>query len=182
MSTEGTAKRGHTITWEDPSIIAAASRTMGGKDFLIAIREGRVPPSPVASLLGYRVGNVEEGFVTFVLEPEEHLQNPVGIVHGGILCTLLDTAMAGAVGTRLGPHQSCLTVDIKANIVRPVSSRTGTIHAEGRAIHLGKLLATAEARIVDSQGQLFAHAIGSLAIVTGKGAKAVRDGSERSSA
>ena len=89
-------------------------------------------------------------------EGEEHY-NPLGSVHGGYISTLLDSCMGCAVHTELGPGQGYTSLELKVNFVRRVSTETGSVRAEGKVIHVGGQVATAEGRLVDADGQLLAH-------------------------
>ena len=86
-------ERTRTVTWQDPSIAAKAALSLAGAAFLRAIVEGRVPPPPIAQLMGFDIVEVDEGRVVFAVEPQEYHYNPIGMVHGGLAATLLDSAM-----------------------------------------------------------------------------------------
>jgi uncharacterized protein (TIGR00369 family) len=161
------APRQRTVTWEDPAVHREALRAMGGKEFLTAIVKGSLPPSPIANLLGYRVSDVGDGVATVELSPGEHVCSPAGVLHGGVLCTLLDTAMACAIHTKLLPGQAYMTLGIDVRFARPVTPETVSVRAEGRILHLGASVATAEAKVVDVRGTLYAHAASTFAIVPG---------------
>ncbi len=84
--------------------------------------------------------------------------NPLGSVHGGWFATLLDSALGCAVQTMLPAGRSYTTAELSINIVRPASHKTGPLRAVGTVIHVGRQIATAEARIEDEKGKLYAHA------------------------
>jgi uncharacterized protein (TIGR00369 family) len=109
-------------------------------------------------LLGMRIAEVEEGRVVFALDPAEYHYNPMGSVHGGILATLLDSAMGSAVQSLAPAGVGYTTLEFKVNFVRSVTEVTGTVYAEGRIIHRGKRTAIAEGRLVDATGTLYANA------------------------
>ena len=150
--------RSLTVTWEDP--IAAFEE--GGKlgkpiDYMRAICEGRIPPPPIAKLLSMDLVEVEEGKAVFQLTPAEQHYNPIGVVHGGIAFTMLDSAMGCCVQTMLPAGKGYTTLEIKANLVRAITLKTGPIRATEKIVHMGRQTATAEGRIEDSQGKLYAH-------------------------
>lgn len=151
-------ERTRTVTWEDPQIAMRSLRQMNGLEYLRAIKNGEVPPPPVALLLGFAPDELEEGRVTFKMAPGEHLYNPLGTVHGGITATLCDTVMGCAVQTVLPAGTAYTTLEFKINFVRPFTLQTGEVVCEGRVIHSGGRIATAEARVVDAEGKLYAHA------------------------
>jgi uncharacterized protein (TIGR00369 family) len=92
-----------------------------------------------------------------LLPAEEHY-NPIGSVHGGIIATLLDSVMGCAVHSLLPQGRGYTTLEIKVNYLRAVTHATGRITAEGSALHLGRQMATAEARLRDGSDRLYAHA------------------------
>ncbi len=152
------ADRTLTITWEDPHELAAAARERPGLDFLRAVRDGELSRAPIQSLLGFALVEVEEGAVTFALEPGEQHFNPIGVVHGGVAGTLLDSAMGAAVHTTLARGESYATLQTAFHLVGAVTERTGEVRAEGRVVHRGSRVATAEGRLVRAgDGRVVAH-------------------------
>lgn len=160
--------RVRTVTWEDPQTSRRDARLVGGLDYLLAVRDGRVGQPPVARLVGYQLREVERGRTVFELEAAEHLYNPFATVHGGVLSTLLDSAMAAAVLSTLEVGLTCWTLEMKVNFVRPVAASAGVLRAEGRVVHAGSTIATTEGRLVDGQGKLYAHAVGTCSIAAAR--------------
>jgi uncharacterized protein (TIGR00369 family) len=146
------------VVWEDPMQLAEAGRKMSGIDFLRAIRDGKLPHPPICSLLNYKLVEVEPGHAVFEIKPGEQHYNPIGVVHGGVAMTLLDSAMGCAVQTQMPAGGGYTTLEAKTNLVRPVTGDTGTLRAIGKVVHLGKRVATAEGRLEDRDGKLYAHA------------------------
>ena len=132
-------------------------RHLSGLDFIKGLSEGRFPRPPIADLMDFQVVEVEPGRAVFAATPGEQHYNPLGSVHGGYISTLLDSCMGCAVHTRLGPGQGYTSLEIKVNFVRRVSAETGPMRAEGKVIHLGGQIATAEGRLIDAGGRLLAH-------------------------
>jgi uncharacterized protein (TIGR00369 family) len=151
-------KRSLEVSWEDPMPLADAGRKMPGIEFLRAIRDGRLPHPPICAVLNYRLVEVEPGHAVFEATPGEQHYNPIGVVHGGLAMTLLDSAMGCAVQTHMAAGGGYTTLEAKTNLVRPVTSETGKLRAIGKIVHLGKRVATAEARLEDKAGKLYAHA------------------------
>jgi uncharacterized protein (TIGR00369 family) len=151
-------KRTLSVDWEDPVALAEAGRKMAGIDFLRAIRDRKLPAPPIARLLGFDLVEVEPGHAVFELVPGEHHYNPIGVVHGGLAMTLLDSAMGCAVQTQTPAGGGYTTLEAKTNLVRPITAATGRLRATGRLVHAGKRVATAEGRLEDAQGKLYAHA------------------------
>ena len=95
------APRTPPVGWYDPAIPAAAAAALPGRELLQAIIEGRLPPPPIASLVGGELVSVGDGQALFRITPDESTYNPIGMVHGGLLCTMLDSAAGCAVQTLL---------------------------------------------------------------------------------
>lgn len=119
---------------------------------------GELPAPPIAALLGIHAVEFEEGHSIFECVPNESLYNPLGTVHGGILATLLDTAMGCAVHTKLPINQPYTTVEFKVNFVRSLTTESGPVEARGFVVHMGRSTAIAEGRVEDGDGKLVAHA------------------------
>ena len=149
--------RTRTVTWEDPTAAIQTGKTISGIEYLQALQSGELPPPPIAVLLGMSLAEVSAGRVVFVAEPAEYHYNPLGTVHGGVLATLLDSAVGCTVQSMLPPGTSYTTLELKVNYLRPVTERTGTIYAEGKIIYVGGRIATAEGRLTDNEGKLYAH-------------------------
>ena len=158
MSQTAPAERRRLVTWDDPKAAARAGRDMAGLDYLIAMRDGRLPRPPAVLLLGIEMLEVEAGRIVMALHPGEHLFNPLGSVHGGMIATLLDSVMGCAVHSTLPQGRGYTTLEIKVNYLRAVTDRTGTVSAEGRVTQAGRNAAFAEARLTDAAGKLYATA------------------------
>ena len=159
--------RSMSVAWHDPRQLAAAARSMPGLDFLRAIRDGRLPPPPIAQLLGFHLVEVERGHAVFECTPGEQHYNPIGVVHGGLAMTLLDSAMGCCVQTMMPEKTGYTTLEAKTNLVRAITSTTGKLRAIGKALHIGSRVATAEARLEDLSGKLYAHATTTCIVLSG---------------
>ena len=129
--------------------------SMSGLDFMRAILEGRLPAPPISATLGYRLAEVEEGRAVFAGAPTFEACNPLGTVHGGWYGTLLDSAMACAVQTRLPKGSSYTTLEYKVNVIRPIPL-DHEVRCEGVADHVGRSTGVATGRITDAAGRLYA--------------------------
>jgi uncharacterized protein (TIGR00369 family) len=107
--------------------------------------------------LNFGLVELDEGRAVFSVEPAEYHYNPIGVVHGGLAATLLDSALGCAVHTALPAGAGYTTLEIKVNFVRAMTAETGLVRCEAKLIHLGGRTATAEGRIVDKDGKLYAH-------------------------
>jgi uncharacterized protein (TIGR00369 family) len=164
----GKGARRRTVHWDDPAGSLEAAGRLAGLPFLEAIRDGRLPAPPVSQLLGFSLTEVEAGRAVFECEPSESHYNPIGSVHGGVISTLLDSALSCAVHTTLPAGTGYTTAELKVNFVRPVVTGSGRLRAEGRLIHAGSRLATAEARLTDAAGKLYAHAVGTCLVLAAR--------------
>ena len=159
--------RSFSVSWSDPRVLSDAVRSMAGSEFLQAIRDGRLPPAPIAQLLGMRLTEVERGHAVFEVTPAEQHYNPIGVVHGGLALTLLDSAMACSVPTQLPAGTGYTTLEVKVNLVRAITSDTGRVRAIGKIVHAGNRVATAEGRLEDAAGKLYAHGTTTCIILNG---------------
>ncbi len=150
--------RSLNITWEDPAIVAKAAFSMKGLDFLQKIATGEIPLPPIMQLIDMQSAEASEGKAAFICRPAEQHYSAIGMVHGGITAALLDTALGCAVHTMLPVGVGYTTLELHVNYVRPISLQTGVIRSEGEVIHVGRTVATAQARIIDAAGKLYAHA------------------------
>ena len=149
--------RSLTVSWDDPQAAHDAGLKLSGIEYLRALSAGRIAVPPIMRLLGFRFAQVEEGLVVFECEPGEQHYNTIGVAHGGLAMTLLDSAMGCCVHTRLPLNRSYTTLEVKVNLVRAITAQTGTVRATGRVVHFGGKTATPEARLEDAAGKLYAH-------------------------
>lgn len=131
--------------------------SMTGLEFLRAMLEGRVPMAGISKGLQIDLIEVEKGRAVFAGKPSADFYNPLGTVHGGWPSTILDTCMGCAVHSTLGAPAQYTTLELKVNFIRPIFEETGIMRAEGQVVHAGRRTATAEGRLVDEAGKLYAH-------------------------
>jgi uncharacterized protein (TIGR00369 family) len=153
-----TTKRRRTFEWEDPRLFLDAMPGISGLEFLQRFANKEMPRPPIGALMDFTLAEVTLGRAVFTAEPAEFHYNPIGVVHGGLAATLLDSAMGCAVHSMLPPGVGYTTLEIKVNFVRALTAATGTVRSEGTVVHMGSRTATAEGRIVDGAGKLYAHA------------------------
>jgi uncharacterized protein (TIGR00369 family) len=128
-----------------------------GVEYFRKMAEGKIPRTPMGELLGLELLEVEEGRVVFGVTATPAHHNTLGIAHGGLLATLLDSALGCAVNTLAPPGKVFTTLELKCNYIRPVTDSVGPLRCEARALHVGTRVGTAEARVVDGRGKLYAH-------------------------
>jgi uncharacterized protein (TIGR00369 family) len=154
---DNTARR-RVVQWHDPMTSAAAVPTMSGLEFLQSMMRGELPPPPIADVLDFRLTRAERGLVVFECMPQEFHYNPIGVVHGGMAGILLDSAMGCCVQSTLPAGTAYTTLEYKVNLTRAVTHATGLLSAEGRIVHSGSKVATAEGTLTDASGKIYAHA------------------------
>jgi len=158
MSAATPRRRTLTVSWEDPIALAASGLSASGLDFLRELAAGRLPSPPIAHLMGFTLVEVESGRAVFAGEPGEQHYNPIGVVHAGLAMTLLDSALGCVVHTTLPAGSRYTTLETKVNFVRPVTAASGRLLCEGRVVHRGSTIATADGRLtMEANGSLLAH-------------------------
>ena len=156
--------RTRTLEWQDPMIGAAAMTTMSGIDYLRAMRDGVLPPPPITVTMNFEMGSIEPGVVTFTGQPDESHYNPIGVVHGGYACTILDSVAGCAVQSTLDQGWGYTSLEIKVSYLRGLTTTTGPLTATGRVTKPGKRVAFAEAELRDAEGRLCATASSTLLV------------------
>ena len=129
-----------------------------GLQMMQAMLRGEIPYPHIAKTLNFLIVEVDSGRAVFQGTPGvEHL-NPMGSVHGGWFATLLDSALGCAVHTMMPPGSGYTTAELGVNLVKAITPKVQRVRAEGKVIHCGRQLATAEARLIGPDGTLYAHA------------------------
>ncbi len=159
--------RRRTITWTDPAESRVRGRNLNGFERLLAIQRGELAPPPAAALLGLELDEIELGRTVFSMLADELHENPMGTMHGGIVAALVDTAMGCALSSRLPADAGFTTLELTTNYVRAITPATGRVFGEGTVLNLGGRVATAEARVRDADGTLYAHATSTCLILRG---------------
>jgi uncharacterized protein (TIGR00369 family) len=150
--------RTKTITWYDPLAAAREGATMAGIDHLRAMLDGKLPPPPIMTHFDLGLATVEPGEVVFTCTPDESAYNPIGLVHGGLVCTLLDSVAGCAVQTTLPAGVGYTSIEIKVNYLRPVHGHTGELRARGWVTKPGRRVAFAEGEVTGPDGKVLATA------------------------
>ena len=152
-------ERTRTYTWHDPIGVLEAIRAEGlaPLEYFRRMVSGDLPPPAIAETLGYRLVEAEPGRTSFEVVPQAFHYNPIGTVHAGLALTLLDSAMGCALASTLEASARWTTLEVKANFTRAITVDTGPLRCTGTLVHPGKTVATAEARLEDSAGRLYAH-------------------------
>ena len=156
--------RSKTVTWTDPLPTARLGAAMSGLAYMTAIADGSLPGAPIAAHFGLRWERVEHGEVVAVLDPDESLYNPIGMVHGGVAATMLDSVIGCAVHTTLPAGVGYSSVELKVSYLRAIHAGRGEIRATGRVVKEGSRIAFGEGEIRDAAGRLLATASGTCGI------------------
>lgn len=146
-----------TVNEEESLEKSDARRAMSGLEYMQKVMTGEVPSSGMAQLMGFKLVEVSKGRAVFTIEPGERHYNGLGIAHGGLAATLLDSATGCAINTMMPAGRIFTTLEMKINFVRPIKRENGEVRCEANVIHAGGRTATAEGRIVDLEGKLYAH-------------------------
>lgn len=156
--------RSRTVTWHDPMLTAAGAAKLSGLAAMEAIRDGVLPPPPIAMLVQMGITSVEEGRVEFTCAVDESVYNPIGVVHGGLVCTVLDTVAGCAVHTTLPAGVGYTSIELKVSYLRAVEAGSGPLTAIGRVVKPGRRVAFAEGEVTDVAGRTVATASSSLLV------------------
>ena len=159
--------RERTVRWYDPMVGAGAGRSMAGLDYLRSMLAGELPPPPIAATLGFSLCSVDRGEAVFIGTPDESVYNPIGVVHGGLVCTLLDSALGCAVHTTLAAGVGYTSIELKVNYLRPVTATSGELTAHGWVTKPGRRVAFADGDVRDRNGTVLATATGSCLVMSG---------------
>lgn len=160
----GTTWREAVVRWQDTSEALAVLPTLSGIDYLRKMAAREMPGAPIAGHFDMDLAEVEPGTVTFTCQPNESHYNPIGAVHGGLVCTLLDSALGCATHTLLPAGMGYTSIEIKVNYLRPVTKASGPLRCIGKVTKPGRRVSFAEAEVLDNAGRTVATASGSLLI------------------
>jgi len=147
-----------TINWAPPVDSVWTGRPLNAVDHLLAIRSGRVPKPPLYELLCIDVIEARTGHVTLSLTPDESFTSPLGAVGGGIILTILDTTLAWACDTKVTPDRVSVTVELKANFLRPISTNAPPLKCEAECVFSGSRVIVGQAKLCDDTGTIYAIA------------------------
>jgi uncharacterized protein (TIGR00369 family) len=128
--------------------------------------ESGKPLMPIADLIGFSIKSVQQGQAVVEFEMSQEHTNTMGTLHGGVLCTIADTAMGVAFFTMLEKTETLTTLELKINYLKPVWK--GKLLALGRVVKKGKLTGLVECDVLDEKEQLVARASGTFMVLTGE--------------
>ena len=162
------AVRSKTFEWADPIATAEQVVGMSGLEYMHAVRDGTAAWPPMGVLMSIELVEAERGRVVMTCTPGEEHYNPLGIIHGGLLCTLLDTVMGCATHTTLEQGTGYTSIELKVSYLRPVTLDTGALTATGSVVKDGRRVVFAESEVADADGNLVATASSSLLVLSSR--------------
>jgi uncharacterized protein (TIGR00369 family) len=157
-------ERSKTVTWNSPGPSTAKGLTMSGVDYLRAMVDGELPQPPIAGLMEFDIIEVEPGRVVFTCKPDESAYNPIGAIHGGLICTLLDSVTGCAVHSTLPQGKGYTSIEIKVNYLKAVRLNSGLLTATGTVVKAGSRVGFSEGVVTDESGAVVATATSTLLI------------------
>jgi uncharacterized protein (TIGR00369 family) len=156
--------RSRTVTWHDPLQAAQYGLKLAGLDHLRSIVDGTLPPAPIAGLVQMQITEADPGRVVFTCRPDESAYNPIGAVHGGLVCTLLDSVCGCALHTTLPQGRGYTSVEIKVNYLKAVRADSGLLTATGTVTKAGSRVGFTEGVVTDESGAVVATASSTLLV------------------
>lgn len=157
-------QRSRTVTWHEPGPGTARGLTMAGIDYLKAIIAGELPPPPIAALMQFELVEAEPGKVVFTCRPDGSVYNPNGAVHGGLVCTLLDSVAGLAVHSTLPAGKGYTSIEIKVNYLKAVRLDAGPFTATGTVVKSGSRVGFTEGVVANAAGAVVATATSALLV------------------
>ncbi len=153
---------------QDPREVREQADGLSVLDRMRAIRDGKLPPPPIARLIGFHYVGAEPGEIVIELQPEHSLENSAGTLPTGVAAAMLDTAMCAAAGTLLPVNKGAVTLDLKISYLKPLTIESGPIRAIGRVVDLAKPTAYVTGQILDGAGSLAVQAESVISLITSK--------------
>ena len=156
--------RSKVVTWHDPAPTAVKGLSMAGIDYLQAMADGTLPPPPISGLMAFDLVSVEPGRVVFSCRPDESAFNPIGAIHGGLVCTLLDSVAGCALHSTLPQARGYTSIEIKVNYLKAVRPGSGPLLATGTVVKAGSRVGFTEGVVTDADGAVVATASSTLLV------------------
>jgi len=165
LQTEQGATRTRTVTWEDPTSVGPQTIALSGLDIMQRIRDGALPPPPMARLIGFECVVAETGEIVMEISPDGSVENGLGIAHGGMVATMLDTAMGAAANTVLPAGKVSVTLDLTITYLAAVKRGSAPIRATGKVTNVGRRTIYVVGEVRARADKLVAHAVGNFSII-----------------
>jgi uncharacterized protein (TIGR00369 family) len=158
------SRRSRTVTWHEPGPGVARGLAMAGIDYLKAMIAGELAPPPITALMQFELVDAEPGKVVFTCSPDGSVYNPNGAVHGGLVCTLLDSVAGLAVHSTLPAGKGYTSIEIKVNYLKAVRLDKSPLTATGTVVKAGSRVAFTEGVVTDGSGAVVATATSTLLV------------------
>lgn len=156
------------IKRHDPGEVRDQADGLSVLDTMRAIRDGKLPPPPIARLIGFHYVRAEAGEIEIELQPDQSLEDSAGTFHAGVAAAMLDTAMSTAAATLLPINKRAFTLDFKISYLKPLTVESGPIRAIGRVVDLAEPTTYVTGQIRDRGGSLVVHAVGAISVIAHK--------------
>ena len=150
--------RHRAYSWQALNTAAHPLSDRSGLVYFQGLKDGLLPAQPIMQTIGWRLHGVAFGHLILHLSPEEFLFHGAGLLHGGVIATVLDSAMSGAALSTMAQGEACTTVQLNVHYVAAVHAGAGSLIIDGKVKQRGGQIITAEGSVQDEQGKLFAHA------------------------
>ena len=157
-------QQSRTVHWHDPAPTVERGLSMPGIDYLRAMIARELPPPPMARLMQFDLVDVEPGKVVVTCEPDASMYNPSGAIHGGLVCTVLDSVTGLALHSTLPAGKGYTSIEIKVNYLKPVRLDAGPLSATGTVVKSGARVGFTEGVVTDASGKVVATATGTLLV------------------
>jgi uncharacterized protein (TIGR00369 family) len=157
-------RRSKVVSWHDPAPTTAAGLAMPGIEYLRAMVDGTLPPPPISGLMDFDMASAEPGRVVFTCRPDESSYNPIGAVHGGVVCTLLDSVAGCALHSTLPLGKGYTSIELKVNYLKAVRASSGLLTAIGTVVKSGSRVGFTEGVVTDASGAVVATATSTLLV------------------
>lgn len=158
------ARRTKVVSWHDPAPTTVTGLSMPGIEYMHAMIDGTLPPPPIAGLMQFTMVSAEPGRVVFTCQPDESAYNPIGTVHGGLVCTLLDSVAGCALHSALPQGKGYTSIEIKVNYLKAVRASSGLLTATGTVVKSGARVGFTEGVVTDAAGTVVATASSTLLV------------------
>ena len=147
-----------TFNYGDSFEAIKLSKDLSGLDYLKGMQNGEIPEAAAVSALEISIHEIDFGKANFEFTPQDFHYNAVGTVHGGVISTILDTAMGCTLMSTLTKEFTFTTLELKVNFIKAVTQNTGKMKDIKKIIHAGRTTAMTEASLIDESGKVYAHA------------------------
>lgn len=143
----------------------ANAQNLTGLEYLQQMMQGEIAPAPAVSTFGIEAVSCADGYAEFSILPQKFHYNAVGSMHGGVITTILDTAMGCTLMTTQDVGKTFTTLELKVNFLKAVTEKSGKLYAKGHIIHAGRTTAYLEAHLMDEEGKIYAHSVSTCLIL-----------------